>query len=85
MKADIDKITKSKTGWIVETSIGTIIEAKCVVVAAGAGSFVPRKLPIENIDQFCHIGELLSVSTQFSMFLGTSNVFNFHESFGNFD
>ena len=51
LSQQVDKITKSKTGWIVETSIGTIIEAKCVVVAAGAGSFVPRKLPIENIDQ----------------------------------
>ena len=52
LSQQVDKITKSRTGWIVETSIGTIIEAKCVVVAAGAGSFVPRKLPIENIDQF---------------------------------
>ena len=30
----------------------TKIEAKCIVIAAGSGSFVHRKLPIENIDQF---------------------------------
>ena len=34
------------------TNIGTKVEAKCIVVAAGAGSFVPRKPPIENIENF---------------------------------
>lgn len=52
LNQQVDKITKSEYGWIVETSVGTTIEAKCIVIAAGAGSFVPRKLLIENIDKF---------------------------------
>ncbi len=52
LNQQVDRISKSEYGWIIETSIGKAIEAKCVVVAAGAGSFVPRKPPIENIDQF---------------------------------
>ena len=31
---------------------GKTIESKCIVIAAGAGSFVPRKPPIDNIDKF---------------------------------
>ena len=52
LNQQVDKITKTDYGWSIETSIGTIIEAKCIVIAAGAGSFVPRKPPIENIDRF---------------------------------
>ncbi len=52
LNQQVDKITKSVEGWVVETSIGTKIEAKCVVIAAGAGSFVPRKPPIDNIDKY---------------------------------
>ncbi len=52
LNQQVDTVIKSENGWIVETSIGTKIEAKCIVVAAGAGSFVPRKPPIENIDKF---------------------------------
>ncbi len=48
----VEKIAKTEYGWIVETNIGTKVEAKCIVVAAGAGSFVPRKPPIENIENF---------------------------------
>ena len=52
LNQQVDKIAKTETGWIVETNIGTKVEAKCIVVAAGAGSFVPRKPPIENIENF---------------------------------
>ena len=52
LNQQVEKILKSESGWIVKTSIGTTIEAKCIVIAAGAGSFVPRKPPIENIQNF---------------------------------
>ncbi len=55
LNQQVEKITKTSYGWIVETSIGHKIEAKCLVVAAGAGSFVPRKPPVENIDNFENI------------------------------
>ena len=47
----VEKISKiDENEWIVETSQNKQLQAKCIVVAAGAGSFVPRKLPIENIE-----------------------------------
>ncbi len=52
LNQQVEKIDKTEYGWIVETNIGTKVEAKCIVVAAGAGSFVPRKPPIENIESF---------------------------------
>tara|TARA_B100000676_G_scaffold307816_1_gene367129 strand:+ start:619 stop:1632 length:1014 start_codon:yes stop_codon:yes gene_type:complete len=52
LNQQVEKITRSEHGWIVTTSIGAIIESKCIVIAAGAGSFVPRKPPIENIEKF---------------------------------
>ena len=48
-----EKIEKKNGNfWDLTTSHGTKITAKCIVIAAGAGSFVPRKPPIENIDKF---------------------------------
>ncbi len=55
LNQQVEKIEKTSYGWIVDTSIGQKIEAKCLVVAAGAGSFVPRKPPVENIDNFENI------------------------------
>ncbi len=39
-------------GWRVETSAGTVFESPVVVVAAGAGSFVPRRLPLPGAEAF---------------------------------
>ena len=44
-----ESILKVNDGWQVDTTEGTIIVAKCIVIAAGAGSFVPRRPPLENI------------------------------------
>ncbi len=52
LNQQVENIAKTDDGWIVQTNIGTKVEAKCIVVAAGAGSFVPRKPPIENIENF---------------------------------
>ena len=49
----IEKIEKEN--WIITTSSGTTINTKCIVIAAGAGSFVPRKPPIEGIEKFENI------------------------------
>ena len=38
--------------WRLETDLGTVIEAPVVVVAAGAGSFVPRRLPLPGAERF---------------------------------
>ena len=48
-----EKIEKQDDGlWHLTTSDRITISAKCIVIAAGAGSFVPRKPPIENIEQY---------------------------------
>jgi thioredoxin reductase (NADPH) len=38
--------------WRLETDLGTMLEAPVVVVAAGAGSFVPRRLPLPGAERF---------------------------------
>jgi thioredoxin reductase (NADPH) len=47
-----EKIRKIDSGWEISTSDNVIIESKCIVIAAGAGSFVPRKLPIKDIELY---------------------------------
>ena len=39
-------------GWRLQTDAGTMIEAPVVVIAAGAGSFVPRRLPLPGAEGF---------------------------------
>ena len=38
--------------WKITTSLENVIVARCIVIAGGAGSFVPRKPPIENIEKY---------------------------------
>jgi thioredoxin reductase (NADPH) len=45
----------------VSTDAGTTFEAKCVIVAAGGGSFQPKKPPIENIDAYEGTGVFYAV------------------------
>lgn len=48
-----ESLTRTAEGhWQVTTDLGTIIEAPVVVVAAGGGSFVPKKPPIKGIEDY---------------------------------
>ena len=47
-----DSVERIKDGWKITTSNQVIINTKCIVIAAGAGSFVPRRPAIENIELF---------------------------------
>jgi thioredoxin reductase (NADPH) len=38
--------------WQVTTSIGTVIECKAVIVAAGVGAFGPNRPPLDNLEQY---------------------------------
>lgn len=38
--------------WRLVTTAGTVIEAPNVVIAAGGGSFVPRRIPLANAEAF---------------------------------
>ena len=48
-----EKLDKLENGnWLLTTNQGVSIEAPVVVIAAGGGSFVPKKLPLKDIDQY---------------------------------
>lgn len=48
-----EKITKGDDGkWTVTTDTGNILTAPVIVVAAGGGSFMPKKPPIAGIDAY---------------------------------
>lgn len=38
--------------WVVETDMGTKIEAPVIVIAAGGGSFMPKKPSIPNLEEY---------------------------------
>ena len=45
-------LTPSGTGWRLETSAGTAIEAQAVILAAGAGAFGPNRPPLAGIEDY---------------------------------
>ena len=49
----IDKLRRGDDGCFrLETDIGTIFEAKVVVIAAGGGSFTPKRPPLKGIEAY---------------------------------
>ncbi|MGE4351758.1 MAG: NAD(P)/FAD-dependent oxidoreductase [Bdellovibrionales bacterium] len=50
MAEKMEKIADDK--WRVTTDNGTVLEAPVVVLAAGGGSFVPKKMPLKGIDAY---------------------------------
>ncbi len=48
-----EKIEKTDDGkWRLTTDTGTVLEATCIIIAAGGGSFVPKKPPIPGIEAY---------------------------------
>lgn len=48
-----DKLAKLDNGnWELTTSTGTVIEAPVVIIAAGGGSFTPKKPPLAGIEEY---------------------------------
>lgn len=47
-----EQLEKVDDYWRLTTSEGTVLQSKNVVIAAGGGSFVPKKLPMAQADQF---------------------------------
>jgi len=47
-----ESLEKSGDGWVIKTDAGTEIEARVVVIAAGGGSFMPKKPPIPGIEAY---------------------------------
>ena len=48
-----EKLEKTPEGkWRLTTDRGTVLEGKIVIIAAGGGSFVPKRPPIKGIEEF---------------------------------
>ena len=43
---------KSESLWVLKTNESTEIKAKVIIIAAGGGSFVPKKPPLDNLEKF---------------------------------
>jgi len=53
LNQNAEKLEKNtENEWTITTSENNSIIAKCIVIAAGAGSFIPRKPPLENIAEY---------------------------------
>lgn len=50
MAQSLEKIENGK--WRLTTDTGLIFDAACIIIAAGGGSFVPKKPPIPGIEEF---------------------------------
>lgn len=49
----VEGLTEQSDGsWIVETTKGTQISGKAIILAAGAGAFGPNRPPLEDIEDF---------------------------------
>ncbi|MDR3450674.1 MAG: NAD(P)/FAD-dependent oxidoreductase [Alphaproteobacteria bacterium] len=47
-----ESLTKNGDLWRVTTDRGTVIDAKLVIIAAGGGSFMPKRPPIKGIEEY---------------------------------
>ena len=48
----VDEIKKVKKKWIIKTNKGTEFEASSIIIAAGVGSFEPRKFSIKGVEKY---------------------------------
>ena len=48
----VEEIKKAEKKWIIKTNKGTKFEASSIIIAAGVGSFEPRKFPTKEIEKY---------------------------------
>lgn len=48
----VEKLTPQGDRWLLETSSGTKIDARAVIIAAGVGAFGPNRPPLENLERY---------------------------------
>ena len=48
----VEEIKKVEKKWLIKTNKGTEFESSSIIIAAGVGSFEPRKFPTKEIDKF---------------------------------
>ena len=57
----VEKIEKIKEKWIVKTNKETEFEVSSIIIAAGVGSFEPRKFPAKSAEKYEGKGVLYSI------------------------
>ncbi len=50
MAESVEKLDNGR--WRLTTDVGTVFDTTCIIIAAGGGSFVPKKPPIPGIEEF---------------------------------
>jgi thioredoxin reductase (NADPH) len=48
----VERLERSEGGWHLETSAGTRIQARAVIVAAGVGAFGPNRPPLPGLEAY---------------------------------
>ena len=48
----VEEIKKVEKKWLIKTNKGTKFEASSIIIAAGVGSFEPRKFPTKEIEKY---------------------------------
>jgi len=48
----VEEIKKAEKKWLIKTNKGTEFEASSIIIAAGVGSFEPRKFPAKDIEKY---------------------------------
>jgi len=48
----VEEIKKNEKKWSIKTNKGTEFEASSIIIAAGVGSFEPRKFPTKEIEKY---------------------------------
>jgi len=48
----VEKLTPHGDRWLLETSAGTKIDARAVIIAAGVGAFGPNRPPLEQLERY---------------------------------
>jgi len=48
----VEELKKVEKKWLIKTNTGTEFEASSIIIAAGVGSFEPRKFPTKEIEKY---------------------------------
>ena len=48
----VERLSRDGDGWQVETSAGTVIACRAVIIAAGSGAFGPNRPPLTGIEAY---------------------------------
>ena len=57
----VEEIKQDEKKWLIKTNKGTQFEASSIIIAAGVGSFEPRKFPIKECEKFENKSVLYSI------------------------